>query len=271
MVHEWMFLGSGNSQSPDLGNAAAVWLMDGKPRLLVDCGWSVPQLWQREFAGLPPAVFLTHVHMDHCAGLENWYYQLAVAAATGAPQPLLKLYCPAELVPLLQQRLGAYPEALAEGGSNFWDVFQLIPVGRQFWLDDVRCEVFPTRHHRPNSAFGLAVPGLFFYSGDTRPIPEWVTALAASGETVFHDAGVEANPAHAGLDDLAREYSANQRERMVLYHLEDEAAVQQAEAAGYRVARPGDVFDLGRNTQVTGAETLRPTAQGPRSKDSGSA
>lgn len=271
MVHEWMFLGSGNSQSPDLGNSAAVWLSDGKPRLLVDCGWSVPQLWQREFDALPPAIFLTHVHMDHCAGLENWYYQLAVATANGSPQPLLRLYCPAELVPLLQQRLGSYPEALAEGGSNFWDVFQLIPVGGQFWVDGIRCEVFPARHHRPNSAFGLAVPGVFFYSGDTRPIPEWVTALAVAGETIFHDAGVEPNPAHTGLDDLAREYSPSQRERMVLYHLEDEAAAQRAEAAGYRVARPGDVFGLGRSAPSANFEGAQSTAQQPRSKDSGSA
>lgn len=271
MVHEWMFLGSGNSQSPDLGNAAAVWLSDGKPRLLVDCGWSVPQLWQREFDALPPAIFLTHVHMDHCAGLESWYYQLAVAAENGNPQPLLKLFCPAELVPLLQQRLGSYPEALAEGGSNFWDVFQLIPVHRQFWLDGIRCEVFPTRHHRPNSAFGLAVPGLFFYSGDTRPIPEWVTALAGAGETIFHDAGLSGNPAHTGIEDLVREYSQGQRERMVLYHLENESAVQQAEAAGYRVARPGDVFDLGRHGQATTHSSHPASAQEPLSKDPGPA
>ena len=78
------------------------------------------------------------------------------------------------MVPLLHQRVGDYPNALAEGGANFWDAFQVIPVGASFWHDGVRLEVFPTRHHWPETAFGLRLRGSVVWTGDTRPIPEAV-------------------------------------------------------------------------------------------------
>src|SRR5690606_39468423 len=61
---------------------------------------------------------------------------------------------PADLVPLMQQRIAGYPNVVAEGGANFWDAFRLVPVGDHFWHDGVRLEVFEARHHWPRTAFG---------------------------------------------------------------------------------------------------------------------
>ena len=97
------------------------------------------------------------------------------------------LYVPAPLVPLLQQRVASYPNVLAEGGANFWDAFHLVPVGDHFWHDGVRLEVFPTRHHWPDTSFGLRLRGSVVWTGDTRPIPEQLAKFADAGELVLHD------------------------------------------------------------------------------------
>ena len=90
----------------------------------------------------------------------------------------------------LHHRLAAGVSCLAEGGVNFWDSFRLIPVDTGFWLKHNHYRVFPARHHLPDSAFGLALPGQFFYSGDTRPIPEQLLLHASQGEVILHDARV---------------------------------------------------------------------------------
>ena len=94
----------------------------------------------------------------------------------------VQLYVPASVVPLLHQRVGDYPNALAEGGANFWDAFQVIPVGGAFWHDGVRLEVFPARHHWPETAYGLRLRGSLVWTGDTRPIPEMLAKFADAGE-----------------------------------------------------------------------------------------
>ena len=41
----------------------------------------------------------------------------------------------------LHQRVGDYPNVLAEGGVNFWEAFRLIPVGERFWHAGLRSAV----------------------------------------------------------------------------------------------------------------------------------
>ena len=255
MRDEMLFLGSGDSRSTELGNACAVLLRDGEPCPGIDYGYTAPRAWAEAFGRLPEALFISHAHLDHCAGLESLFYARMVGEGQGAQT---RLYCAASLVPLLQARLASLPEPLAEGGANFWDAFQLVPVGERFWHAGRQFRVFPNRHHAPQSSFGLALPGRFLYSGDTRPIPEWLTALAGGDEVIFHDCGLQPNPAHSGLDEILAEYDAGQRARLVAYHLGDEAACQAVERAGLRVARPGDVFVLDGAAGPREGRTLSP-------------
>lgn len=243
------FLGVGNAAAHELGNAAAV-LEDagGVPLLLIDCGPTVLPAYLARYGRLPDAIFVTHTHLDHTGGLENLFYRLACEQPSLSP---VRLYLPAAIIERLQQQLGEDAYKLAEGGTNFWDRFQVIPVGAQFWHCGLSFDVFPVAHHGYRAAFGLALPGRFAYTGDTRPIPEVLERFAAHGETVFHDCALHANPSHTGVADLAVAYPPDLRQRLVLYHYESSVAAAELRALGYRVAEVGQGFDLAPQTGGT--------------------
>ncbi|HEX7338609.1 MAG TPA: MBL fold metallo-hydrolase [Rhodanobacteraceae bacterium] len=235
------FLGTGSAQAVELGNSAGVIECDSRPLLLIDCGQHAIERYFAVYGAPPPALFLTHLHLDHVGGLEWLFQRLWFNAAW---RGRTRVYVPAAIVPLLQARVADFPNVLAEGGVNFWDAFQLIPTSRGFWCEGWWFEVFANRHHRPGTSFGLALPGALVWTGDTRPIPEVLAVHAARGERIAHDCGVIGNPSHTGLDDLAREYSPELRARLVLYHYGSAADGKALAQAGYRVAKPGDVIGL---------------------------
>ncbi|WP_221796844.1 MBL fold metallo-hydrolase [Oceanobacter mangrovi] len=233
------FHGTGSGGHLALGSAAATLQVDQQPLLLIDCGPGTLADFQRRYGCLPPALFMTHAHMDHIADLEI----LSVRARLQQLPPI-PMFVPLQVIAILHQRLATYPGAMAEGGHNFWQSFQLIPVSSSFEWAGKTFTVYPARHHAPGSAWSLHLPGCFFYSGDTRPIPETLHHCLCGGERIFHDCGLIANPSHTGLDDLAREYTDAVRQRLVLYHYADQAAGEQLADAGYQVASPGDCFEL---------------------------
>lgn len=234
------FLGVGNSSAVALGSAMGAIERDGAPWLAIDCGGEGLTAWLRQYGDYPAALFLTHTHFDHVAGFER----LFGANYFRDTRRITRLYVPAPLVPLLQERVASYPNVVAEGGANFWDAFQLVPVGGHFWHDGVRLGAFPVRHHWPDTAFGLRLPGSLVWTGDTRPIPEMLAKHAGAGELVAHDCALHGNPSHSGIDDLEREYPPELLARCVLYHYASAADGEALVARGHRIAQPGAVLTL---------------------------
>lgn len=235
------FLGVGSALSPELGSASAVIERDGEPLLMIDCGQEALSAYLARYGGPPMALYLTHVHLDHVAGMErlfvrHWFDESLRGRA--------RIFAAAPLVPLLQGRIADYPGVLAEGGVNYWDAFQLVPFTRGFWLDGLWFDAFGTRHHDPGTSFGLCLRGSVAYTGDTRPIPEVLAHVADHGELVAHDCGLVGNPSHTGLDDLEREYPSALRERLLLYHYGSTDDAATLAAHGYRVAQPGEAYPL---------------------------
>ncbi len=229
--------GVGNAAAVELGSAMATIERDDAPWLTIDCGGEGLTTYLAQYRAIPQALFVTHAHMDHVAGFERLF---VAAYFDPARRGRVRVYVPAPLVPLLQQRVASYPNALAEGGANFWDAFQLIPVGDHFWHDGVRLEVFPARHHWPDTAFGLRLRGSVVWTGDTRPIPEMLARFADAGELIAHDCALHGNPSHSGIDDLEREYPRDLLARCLLYHYASAADGEALAARGYRIARPGE-------------------------------
>lgn len=236
------FLGVGNAQAVELGSAAVVLERDGDPSLLIDCGQEALSAYLARYGSVPMALFITHAHLDHVAGLERLFYRVLFDAGRCGR---VRIYAAADLVPVLQHRIAGYPSPLAEGGANFWDAFQLVPVERGFWHQGLWFDVFPVRHHAPRTAFGIALRGSFLYSGDTRPIPETIALHADAGEWIAHDCALQGNPSHTGLDDLMREYPQPLRDRMIVYHYARDSDREAFTAAGLRVAAAGEALALG--------------------------
>ena len=234
------FHGCGSGGQLAVGSSAATLELDGQPQLLIDCGPGTLHSFQQCYQQLPDAIFISHCHLDHIADLEI----LTVRAKLSQAQPI-KLFVPLSIIGTLHQRLATYPElgSMAEGQHNFWQSFQLIPVTDEFYWQGCHFRLYPTRHHAPNSSFALHLPGLFFYSGDTRPIPEILHHKLSGSETIFHDCGLQPNPSHTGLSDL-KEYQPEVQQQLVLYHYADQQAGQQLQDAGYRIAQPGDNIQL---------------------------
>lgn len=244
------FLGVGNSAAArHLGSASAVLEADGQPLLMIDCGQEALDAYIDQYGFLPSALFLTHAHFDHIGGMERLFFQSYFdPPAFGKP----KLFVPAHLMVVVQERLASYPNTIAEGGANFWDAFHLIPVNRGFWHAQRWFDVFPVRHHAPLSAFGIALRGSFVWTGDTRPIPEILCTYGTGQEPIFHDCAVTGNPSHTGLDDLGREYPADLQSRLVLYHYHHGDDLRRLEEKGYVVANKGQHFDLPRSEPCAG-------------------
>ena len=241
------FHGVGNASAVELGSAMATLEREGVPWLTIDCGGEGLTAFQARYGDMPRAVFITHVHLDHVAGMERLF---VASYFDPARRGQVRLYVPAPLVPLLHQRIASYPNVLAEGGANVWDAFQLVPVGEAFWHDGQRLEVFPVRHHWPETAFGLRLRGSVVWTGDTRPIPEMLARHADAGELIAHDCGLHGNPSHSGIDDLEREYPPALLARCVLYHYASAEDGEALRARGHRVATPGEGTALSPPRQV---------------------
>ena len=243
-MNEWRlrFLGVGNAAATgQLGSASATIERDGKPWLTIDCGAEGLAAHVAHYGAIPEALFVTHTHLDHIGGFEKLFVS---AFFDPSRRGRVRVYVPANVVPLLHKRVGDYPNVLAEGGVNFWDAFQLIVVGDAFWHDGAHLETFAVRHHFPQTAFALRLPGSLVWTGDTRPIPELLAHYAGSGELVAHDCALHGNPSHSGIDDLEREYPRGLLDRCLLYHYGGAGDARALAARGYRVALPGEYVPL---------------------------
>jgi ribonuclease Z len=187
------FLGTAAARFFPPANTAALLLRLGAEAVLVDCG--VGAVRQLGRAGVSPeeltAVFLTHWHPDHVAGLPRLVRQVAQVQAGGTgPVVPLRLFAPRapRWTPW-----GAWSLRLASGGRP---VVEHVAVGggEAISLAGVGVVAIETEHSAPSVGWAfseVAISGgvgrRVVVSGDTRP-NAGIAAAARGADLLVHEA-----------------------------------------------------------------------------------
>jgi ribonuclease Z len=149
-------LGSGTSVPHPRRTAAAFWLETASGLVLLDCGADATHRMAQEEVDWPnlDAIWISHLHLDHCGGLPSFLFGLRWAPQTkDRLKPLRICGC---------QGIGNYLKAIDE--SNNYRLFeQRFPIelsevsaGADFdFMPGLRAQTFATLHTRESVALRL--------------------------------------------------------------------------------------------------------------------
>jgi ribonuclease BN (tRNA processing enzyme) len=271
-------LGAGSAFSRHFGTTCSVLTLPNGQRWLIDCGRQAPE--QLAHAGLRwhdiSGQIITHVHGDHVFGLEEFafvrYYRAAKglsAVMKGGPRPYLVAHSAVlselweMLGPSLRYRSDASGGPVSGSLSDYFQVLEpagVEPPRSQPWnhAESFRVGAFSllmreTRHvhGKPSTSIEFALPGeqarVAWWSGDSVVDAELLGRLASRTSIFFHDCTFAEFPGQVhGLFSDFEKLTPALREKVVLMHHDDgvEQHRERAEALGFRLALPGDVYDL---------------------------
>lgn len=185
-------------------------------------------------------LILTHLHADHCSGLEEYAYWRRIGPA-GAPGSLYIL--PENVEPLWKHKLYA---ALGREGRSLDDFFHV-----HAWDEnaahrlsvpgvDATFRIRRTRHSVPTMALLIETPrGTFGYSADT-PFDEELIAFLSPADVIVHETGPVG--AHTPIETLLA-LPDDLRSKMWLIHAPDD---YHARDVGMRLLEEGRWHVVGR-------------------------
>lgn len=277
-------LGSGAAFSRRYGTTCSVLTMPSGDAWLIDCGRQAPE--QLAAAGLGwhriKGQLVTHVHGDHVYGLEEFafvrYYTKGddvPSVMKGGPRPRLVAHGAVlgelweVLGPSLRYRSDDNGEPVPGRLEDYFEVLEparVEPPRRAAWnhaeafhSDDLSLIARETRHvhGKPCTSFEFALPGengrCAWWSGDSVVDAGLLARLLPRTTIFFHDCTFAEFPGQVhGLFSDFEKLDAGLRQKLVLMHHEDdiERYRARAEALGFRLAMPGDVFNLYDGTRL---------------------
>ncbi|WP_329121049.1 MBL fold metallo-hydrolase [Streptomyces sp. NBC_01353] len=255
---------------PRPGNPCSGYLVEGGGvRVWVDAGsGSLGELQRYTGLGEIDAVWISHLHADHCSDLLTAYYALLYAdIRLDAPVPL---YGP----PAVADRLAAF----LTNGPHRSPVEDAFAVEELYDGHEVRIGGLSLRaravEHGGIPAFALRVEDRdgrrIAYSGDCEPCPA-LTELAGDCELFVCEADGE-GPGHHSAEQAGRTAVDARVGRLVVTHvgpgIEPEHAVADAGrvfAGAVEYAAPGAVFAVTRRTVTRRSRTPGRTTPSPAS------
>lgn len=268
------FLGAGGAFTRIYGTTCSVLTIGGE-RWLIDCGRQAPD--QLHAAGVSwhdiSGQLVTHVHGDHTNGLEDFAFSRfffahgeVAAVREGGPRP--KLVCHSaveeELWESLRSSLRYVPPPLPPKSGTLDTYFETIaahahePAALNPWHHAESFTTGPLTVHatetehvpgKPSTALTIEVGDgrVAWWSGDSTVDHDALVALEPRTTVFFHDCTFVEYPGQVhGSFSALEALPDSVRKKMVLMHHEDdlEANRERARALGFRIALPGQRYDL---------------------------
>jgi ribonuclease BN (tRNA processing enzyme) len=282
------FLGAGSAFSRLYGTTCSVLTLTNGKRWLIDCGRQAPD--QIHDAGLSWHVLegqiVTHHHGDHSYGLEDFafmrYYEShdgLNGVRMGGPRPKMIAHSAveAELYAFLAPsiRFISRPDGTGTDGT-LEDFFEMIRASaheaprdnpwrhsESFSAEGLSMIARESEHvpDKPSCSLEIGIEGdpvggrIAWWSGDSTVDAEQLNAIADRTTVFFHDCTFTDYPGQVhGAFRLLCELPESIRKKMVLMHHDDDIEDHRAEveAAGFRLAFPGQLYDLASGKLIEG-------------------
>lgn len=273
-------LGVGGAFSRRLGTTCSILTLPSGFRWLIDCGRQAPdQIYQ---AGLSwhdmEGQIITHVHGDHVFGLEDFAYirffeTKAGAQATrcGGHKPKLIAHHAVReeiwetLAPSLRYCRDVSGNVKAGTLATFFDVLQADiseppknnpwQHAEQFSSGDLKIIARESEHvpGKPSCSLEIALTSdpkderIAWWSGDCTVDQDFLINIEPRTTIFFHDCTFFDYPGQVhGFFERLQDLPLRVRKKMILMHHEDNIEENRTyvEAAGFRLAMPGHVYNL---------------------------
>ena len=277
------FLGAGAAFSRRYGTTCSVLCLPNGQQWLIDCGRQAPE--QLHAAGIGwhdiAGQIVTHVHGDHVFGIEEFaltrFFERQGAIdpiLEGGPRPKLVAHSSvrAELWEVLAPSLRYLPDTPTHSRAgtlaDYFDICKATRVGKpdkhswpaaeDFAVDDLCVDTREVVHIPGKPSFALELGPTTattraYWSGDATVDAAVLIALEPKVSVFFHDCTFVPMPlqVHGSFAELAALPQAVRR-KMVLMHHEDDLDEHRSEilARGFRIAEPGDRYDLSSGQQI---------------------
>lgn len=210
-------LGTGDSESLRFWNSNML-VQSNSKTLLLDCGSTIKYaLGDRgRLLSDVDAVYLSHVHGDHCFGLERLGFESRYIYGR---KPAL--YATQEVLDSLwEDTLKGCMGHSAEGPNTLESFFNVIVVESAFNWEGLSFELFATTHTGNKPCYGLHINNSLSWTSDTNAIPDLEEHCCP---LVLHDiCTTNSHPAHATLTELKEEYSPQFLKKLWAIHYPDD-------------------------------------------------
>jgi ribonuclease BN (tRNA processing enzyme) len=213
-----LIVGCGHSEALDNFNNNAL-IQNSQGNMLIDCGHTIKHALHAQSLSIKDidSIFITHVHGDHVFGLERVAYE----SIFKYKKKIRLIFHESIYDELWTNTLMGSLGKIGEGNRSLDDYFELV-ILKSFYFQElgIDFELIPVEHTPNKATFGLYVKDRFFYSSDTKAIPETIKKL--NFDVCFHDATLQDwNPVHATLSSLIESYPLNLRKKIFLMSYED--------------------------------------------------
>ena len=270
--------GAGGAFSRRYGTTCSMITLRSGERWLIDCGRQAPD--QLHHAGIAwhdiDGQIITHVHGDHVYGLEDFafirYFESRgsdLATSLGGARP--RMVAHSAVVAEVWETLAPSLRYLNDGQGNlqsgtlrhFFDVIDATdaepPHGNPWHHSehfvsgalDVVCRESMHVPNKPSCSLEFRIEPdsdrIAWWSGDCTVDPDLLIALEPRASVFFHDCTFVDYPGQVhGFFDKLEALPDRVRQKMVLMHHEDNLELNRprVEAAGFRIAMPGQIYDL---------------------------